>query len=59
MRTMTTCTGTLVLHHDGTHECEHGPLCPADTLSHEWWIACDELGCGCAEHEMMVLALAA
>jgi hypothetical protein len=31
------CRGTLILHADGTDECEHGHLCGAD-----------ELGCACA-----------
>src|SRR3979411_682834 len=29
------CRGTLILHADGTDECEHGHLCGADELLHE------------------------
>ena len=35
-----TCEHTLVVHADGTHECE-GQGCGADELAHEWWAACD------------------
>ena len=41
------CHGTLVLHADGTVECEDEARCGADELQHELWVACDELGCGC------------
>jgi hypothetical protein len=41
------CQGTLVVHADGTVECEHEHDCGADELQHELWVACDELGCGC------------
>jgi hypothetical protein len=41
------CQGTLVLHADGTAECEHESACGLDDLQHELWVACDELGCGC------------
>lgn len=46
-----TCTGILVLHADGTDECEHAQLCGADELLHEWSLPCAELGCGCAGEE--------
>lgn len=41
------CHGTLVLHADGTVECDEVAACDADELQHELWVACDELGCGC------------
>ena len=40
------CHGTLVLHADGTAECDE-VFCGSDELQHELWVACDELGCGC------------
>jgi hypothetical protein len=43
----TGCEGTLVLHADGSVECEHEHTCGLDELDHELWVACDELGCGC------------
>jgi hypothetical protein len=45
------CRHTLVLHADGTHECEGSPACRGDELLHEWWVACDELRCGCVGEE--------
>ncbi len=42
------CTGTLVLHADGTDECEHSHLCEADELAHADVVSCDEIGCACA-----------
>jgi hypothetical protein len=55
-----TCRHTLVLHGDGTHECDGAGSCGADELAHEWWVACDELGCGCVGAERdLVLARAA
>lgn len=41
------CHGTLVLHADGSVECDEQDACGADELQHELWVACDELGCGC------------
>jgi hypothetical protein len=41
------CHGTLVLHADGTLECEHQAACGADESQHELWVSCDELRCGC------------
>lgn len=56
MRSMTTsCPGTLVLHEDGTRECEHGPACGGDLLLHEWTVGCDELGCRCVTEEVVVV----
>jgi hypothetical protein len=49
--TMTTCPGTLVLHADGSAECEHERTCALEDLEHELWVACDELGCGCVGDE--------
>jgi hypothetical protein len=46
-----TCPGTLVLHADGTDECEHADACGADELLHDWSMPCAELGCGCAGEE--------
>jgi hypothetical protein len=43
-----TCERTLVLHGDGSHECEDGARCGGDPLAHEWWVSCGEVGCGCA-----------
>ncbi|MGD9797185.1 MAG: hypothetical protein AB7H43_00330 [Acidimicrobiia bacterium] len=42
-----TCRGTLILHADGTDECEHQPVCGADELRHEHVVACHEVGCAC------------
>ena len=41
------CHGTLVVHADGTVECDHETTCGLDELEHDLWVACDELGCGC------------
>jgi len=41
------CHETLVLHADGTLECEGEAVCGADELQHDLWVACGELGCGC------------
>lgn len=40
------CHETLVLHADGTVECDGE--CGLGELQHGLWLACDELGCGCA-----------
>jgi hypothetical protein len=42
------CHETLVLHADGTVACDGEATCGLDELQHELWVACDELGCGCA-----------
>jgi hypothetical protein len=44
----TTCRYTLLVHADGTNECEGEHACGADELAHEWRLSCQELGCGCA-----------
>lgn len=46
-----TCPGILVLHADGTDECEHGSECGNDELLHEWSLSCAELRCGCVGEE--------
>jgi hypothetical protein len=57
------CRGTLVLHADGSVECDDQERCGADEAQHDLWVACDELGCGCvgddAPLEGWVLPLAA
>jgi hypothetical protein len=50
--TVVGCRGTLVLHADGTAECEHDHDCGADDLLHDLWVACGELGCGCTGDEL-------
>lgn len=50
------CHGTLVLHADGTVECEDVEVCGGDELQHELWVACDELGCGCVGDEEPLVA---
>jgi hypothetical protein len=51
-----TCTGTLVLHADGTDECEHGHECGADELVHQHVVSCHELGCACTGEELALAA---
>ena len=50
------CEHTLVLHADGTHQSEGDGECGGDELLHEWWVACDELRCGCIgeEHDQVL-----
>jgi hypothetical protein len=50
------CTGTLVLHADGTDECEHVHECGADELAHDLVVACHEIGCSCVGDELLVAA---
>lgn len=48
------CHHTLVLHADGTAECEGYPHCGLDAGAHDHWVACTELvACGCtgADHD--------
>jgi hypothetical protein len=52
------CQGTLVLHADGTDECEHAHRCGADERQHDHVVSCDELGCACSG-EAQPLPLAA
>ena len=56
----TGCRHTLVVHADGTHECDGEPACGADELVHAWLARCEDLGCACsAEDHGGVLAWAA
>jgi hypothetical protein len=50
-----------VLHADGTVECDDAAACEAREDAHEWWLPCDELGCGCTgdEHPLGLELLAA
>ena len=45
------CHETLVLHADGTVECDGEAACGLDELQHDLWVACDELGCSCTGDE--------
>lgn len=45
------CRHTLVVHADGTQECEGVQACGCEVMLHEWWLPCDELGCGCVGEE--------
>lgn len=45
------CHRTLVLHADGSAECDGEAACGADELQHDLWVACTELGCGCVGDE--------
>jgi len=47
MTNLERCTETLVLHADGTVECEGEASCGLDELAHDLWVTCDELRCGC------------
>ena len=56
-----TCQHTLVLHADGTTECDGARDCGCDELLHELSVGCDELDCGCIgeEHDLVVAWLEA
>jgi hypothetical protein len=41
------CRHTLVVHADGSAECEGEATCEADELAHEWRVGCHEVGCAC------------
>jgi hypothetical protein len=42
------CHQTLVLHADGTAECEGYPRCGLEPPAHDHWVACTELAsCSC------------
>jgi hypothetical protein len=45
------CHGTLVLHADGTAECDDAHHCHAREDVHDWWLPCTDLGCGCTGDE--------
>jgi hypothetical protein len=51
------CHGTLVLHADGTVECDEQAVCGADDTLHDLWVTCDELRCGCLGDEAPITAL--
>ena len=53
------CHGTLVLHADGTVECDGIDVCDADEAQHELWVSCDELRCGCVGDDAPIWQLAA
>lgn len=53
------CHGTLVLHADGSAECEHEATCGLDELQHELWVSCAELRCGCVGEDAPVPMLLA
>jgi hypothetical protein len=50
------CRGTLILHADGTDECEHSLHCGADELLHDHVVACHELGCACSGEALPLAA---
>lgn len=45
------CRGVLVVHADGTSECDDQHECGADEAVHGWWLPCSDLGCGCTGEE--------
>jgi hypothetical protein len=45
------CHATLVLHADGTVDCEEVARCDAEELAHDWAVPCRDLGCGCTGDE--------
>ncbi len=45
------CHDTLVVHADGTLECESWARCLADELMHDLWVPCTTLSCGCTGDE--------
>ena len=49
------CGGVLVVHADGTVECDEGHECGADEAVHGWWVPCTELVCGCTGDEADLL----
>lgn len=53
MAAITTCTGTLVHHADGVHECDHGSACLGDRLAHDWVLECAELACDCSSSVLL------
>ena len=57
------CEHTLVLHADGTAECDGAHECACDEHVHELWATCDELGCTCdlegEEHDLVLVWAAA
>jgi len=53
------CHGVLVRHGDGRHECTEDPACGAGTSTHDWAVACAEVGCPCGADDGEVVLLAA
>lgn len=51
LREVTSCEHVLVLHADGSNECEGQHTCGGDELLHEWATPCHELGCACTGEE--------
>ncbi len=53
------CHGTLVLHADGSVDCDEASTCELEAGWHEWWVTCTELepACGCTgdEHPLVEL----
>jgi hypothetical protein len=47
MDTLTTCTGILVRHADGSHDCDHAGTCGTDLLVHDWVLDCADTSCDC------------
>lgn len=45
------CHGTLVLHADGSAECDNAHVCEAREDLHDWWVPCTDIGCGCTGDE--------
>ncbi len=43
------CRHTLVVHHDGSLECEGWESCLADELRHDHSMACEARSCDCSE----------
>jgi hypothetical protein len=43
----------LILHANGTDECEHDRACGADELLHDHVVACHEVGCACTGESMV------
>jgi hypothetical protein len=53
------CHGVLVRHGDGRWECIEGPACDGAAPTHEWAVACAEVGCPCGDEAEEVVPLAA
>jgi hypothetical protein len=50
------CHGVLVRHADGRCECIGTPGCGGDEPTHDWAVACAEVGCPCGGGEVVLLA---
>lgn len=55
------CHATLVLHADGSAECDEARRCEAREDRHDLWVPCTDIGCGCTgdEHADPQLLIAA